>query len=220
MRTRLICVCVVVSLGFAACGSDKPTTASPEADTATAKKLVVAASDFPPGWTAKPRDQESSADAKASSKELSDCTGTTGEESVSARWAGDKFSMEKVQISSNANLVKDKAAFRKDVDGLKGPKLQPCIKDAFTKLLTKELGTAPTSVEAARLTVPKHGDVAVGVRLTVTAGPAAKSVYFDLVRMGKSRAEVSATLISAGQPIDPALEKSLLDKLGRRVDAA
>lgn len=187
---------------------------------ATAKKLVLTASDFPPGWTAKPRDQERSADDKASAKELSDCTATTGDESESARWAGDGFKMEKVQINSSASLVKDKALFRKDVDGLKGPKLQPCVKDAFTKLLTKEIGTAPTSVEVATLTVPKHGDIAVGVRLTVHAGTTAKPVSIDLVMMGKNRAEVSATLISAGQPVDPALEKSLLDKLGRRVDAA
>ena len=37
--------------------------------------------------------------------------------------------------------------------------------------------------------------------------------------MGKRRAETTATFVNLGQPFDPTLQKTLLDKLGARVDA-
>lgn len=184
----------------------------------TAKKLVLVAGDFPPGWTAKPDDQTQSPEDKATAAELSACVGTTGDESETARWSGDGFSKDQYEISSDANLVKDKDLFAKDVDAIKGPKLQSCTKDTFTKVLTKQLGEAPASVDAVPLQVTQHGDVTVGLRMTVKAG--SDTVYLDLVLLGRNRAEVTATIFSVGQPPDAALEKTLLDKLGSRVDAA
>ncbi len=188
---------------------------------ATAKKLVLTSTDFPPGWTAKPADQTQSPEDKADSKELSDCVGTSGPEAEKARWNGDEFTMDQYQVSSEANLVTDKALYKKDIAAIKSPKLQTCVKDVFGKVLTKAIGTEPTSLDVTPFAVKKYGDVTTGLRMKVGTGTGATdTVYVDLVLMGKNRAEVTTTVFSVGQPIDPALENSLLAKIGSRVNAA
>ncbi len=219
----MVSLCVVFALGFVACGSDKTTTASPDADRATAKKLVLTTTDFPSGWTGKPDDQTRSEEAKAASKELSDCVGTSGAEAETARWKGDEFTKDQYQVSSNANLVADKAAFKKDVAAINSPKLQTCVKDIFGKLLTQSLGAPPTSLDVTPFEVKKYGAVTVGLRLRVGTGTSTgttETVYVDLVLMGKNRAENTTTIFSIGQPMDPALENSLLAKVGSHVNAA
>ena len=237
MRTRLISLCALFVLGLAACGgggsntssndtttesSASPTTASPSGDTNVAKKFVFVQADFPAGWTAKPADQTQTPDDKATSKELSDCVGTSGADAQSARWKGDDFNMGQVQVGSEATVVKDEAVYRKDVDAIKGPKLQTCVKDVFNKVLTTQIGSAPTSLDVAPLQVPSHGDVTIGLRMTVgaTIQGVPLTLSLDLVVMAKNRAETSATFLNVGQPFDSALETSLVDKLGARVDAA
>ncbi len=185
-------------------------------------KLVLVASDFPPGWKSTPDHQTRSAEDKAVNTELNTCVGTTGDEADKARWSGDNFESDQYRVTSEAVLVKDDASFRQDTEAIQGSKVQGCVKDVFTKVLTKQIGTAPTSVDVTSLDVPKHGEVTVGIRLTVNAGPAASghTVYLDLVLMGKNRAESTETLVSAGQAMDPALENSLVHALGKRVDVA
>ncbi|MCU1450233.1 MAG: hypothetical protein JWP02_2403 [Acidimicrobiales bacterium] len=236
MRTRLISLCVLFVLGLAACGGGKSSTstddtsatstapstaASPATDTDLAKKLVFVQGDFPPGWTGKPADQTQTPDDKATSKELSDCVGTSGEAQQSARWKGDDFSMGQTQVGSEATVVKDEATYRKDVEAIKGSKLQTCVKDTFDKELTKQLGSAPTSLDVTPLDVPKHGDLTTALRMKVGASVQGVSLdlYLDVVLMGKRRAETTATFLNLGQPFDPALQKTLVDKLGARVDA-
>jgi len=211
---------VLLALGFVACGSDKATTASPDADLATAKKLVLTSTDFPSGWTGKADDQTKSPEDKADSKALSDCIGASGPEAETAKWNGDDFTMDQYQVSSSVNLVTDKAVFKKDVAAISGPKLQTCVKDVFTKVLTKAIGAEPTSLDVTPFEVKKYGDVTKGLRMKVDTGTGATdTVYVDLVLMGKNRAEVTATVLSVGQPIDPTLETSLLAKIGSRVNA-
>ena len=43
------------------------------------------------------------------------------------------------------------------------------------------------------------------------------NVVVDFVLMAKSKAEVTASFTNLGQPFDPALETSLINKLGTRV---
>jgi hypothetical protein len=236
VRTRLISLCVLLALGLAACGggnsststssttaeSTAPsTTASPAGDTDLAKKLVFVQGDFPAGWTAKPADQTQTADDKATSKELSDCVGTSGEAQESARWKGDDFSMGQTQVGSEATVVKDEATFQKDVEAIKGSKLQTCVKDTFNKELAKQLGSAPTSLDVSTLDVPKHGDLTTALRMKVGASVQGVGItlYLDVVLMGKRRAETTATFLNLGEPFDPALQTTLVDKLGARVDA-
>jgi hypothetical protein len=236
VRNRLLPLCVLFVLALAACGGGKSdtstkdtsaestapsTTASPAGDTDVAKKLVFVQSDFPPGWTDKPADQTQTPDDKATSKELSDCVGTSGEAQESARWKGDDFSMGQTQVGSEATVVKDETTYQKDVDAIKGSKLQTCVKDTFNKELTKQLGSAPTSLDLSTLDVPKHGDLTTALRMKVgaTIQGVSLDLYLDVVVMGKHRAETTATFLNLGQPFDSALQKTLVDKLGARVDA-
>ncbi len=187
---------------------------------ATAKKLVLTSTDFPSGWTGKADDQSQSPEDKANAKELSDCVGTSGLEAETARWKGDDLTIDQFQVSSEASLVTDKAVFKKDVAAINSPKLQTCVKDVFRKVLTKAIGAEPTSLDVTPFAVKKYGDVTRGLRLKVgTDIGATDTVYVDLVRMGKNRAEVTATVLSVGKPMDPTLENSLLAKIGSRVNA-
>jgi len=214
---------VLFSVGLAACGSDSNGSGSKStaADTDTAKKLVLVASDFPAGWTDTPDDQQTTPEDQANAKELNDCVGTSGEEAEAAKWSGDGFSMNNYEVSSKASVVRDKSAYDNDVKAIKGSKLLKCVQTVYTRVLTKQLGTAPTSVEVTPLDVTSYGDATVAFRMKLVAGPdVADSAYLDLVLMGKNRAKVTGTFFSVGQPIDPAVEKALIDKLGGRLDDA
>jgi len=223
VRTRLIFLGVLFSLTLAACGSSTSDSASksdPAADMETAKKVVLVTSDFPPGWTATPDDQTVSADDKARSKELSDCVGTSGDETQTAKWSGDSFSMNDDEVSSEGNLASSDAVYRKDIAAIKSPKLRDCVKTIFTKVLTEQIGQAPTAAEVSSLKVDKHGDTTVGVRMKVSLSAAeTDTLYVDLVLMGKKRVEVTTTFTTVGKPIDAALQKSLIDKQGARLNA-
>jgi len=186
----------------------------------TAKKLVLVASDFPPGWTGKPDDQTTSPEDKVGSDAFSACVGTGRDETRTATWTGDTFSMSDDEVSSETNVASDKAVYRKDVDAFKSPKLGDCVKTLFTKLLTEQLGEAPTSFEVSPLDVAKHGDATVGIRMTLSLGPPVNDTFYvDVVFIGKDRAEVTSTFSSVGQPMDAALQKSLIDKQGARLNA-
>ncbi len=187
---------------------------------ATAKKLVLTSTDFPSGWTGKADDRSQSPEEMADARQLSDCVGTSGPEAETAKWKGDDFTTDQYQVSSETSLVADKAVFKKDVAAINSTKFPACVKDVFTKVLTKAIGAEPTSLDLTPLEVKKYGDVTKGLRMKVGTGPgAADTAYVDLVRMGKNRAEVTATVLSVGQPIDATLETSLLAKIGSRVNA-
>jgi hypothetical protein len=199
-----------------------PTTASAAGDTALAQKLVFVQADFPAGWTASPPTPDTAED-KANNKEVDACIGTSGADAHSADVKGNDFSMgPTTQVGSEAQVVKEEATYRQDVAAIKGPKLQPCLQTFLTKALTKGVGSAPTSVQVSSLPVPSLGDVTVGLRITagITTQGQALTVYLDAVLMGRNRAEVTSTFLNVGQPFDAALQRTLLDKLGARVNAA
>ena len=243
MRKRLISLCVLPFLALAACGGgdgDTSATDSTSGSTATsiapptsalrsasgadlesAKKLVLLPADFPAGWTSEPAEQSDDADDEAASDEFEDCLGVGGDDSGAADWSGDDFSMDSSEAGSSASVVRDEATYQDDIEVIRGPLLPTCLEDMFTRLLTDQVGTAPTAVDVAPLEVTEYGDVTVGFRVTITVSARGETLtfYADLVLMGKDRAEVFANFFGVGQPFDPALQESLLAKLGSRLDA-
>ena len=240
MRIRLLSIAPVLALILAACGgggskssstTSAPTTAastasssagSDPAATARARKVVFVQADFPPGWTASPSSTDTPED-KATNEQLDACIGTSGEAAHSADVKGDDFNMgQGTQVSSEAQIVKDEATYRKDVAAIKGSKLQSCLQDFLNKEISKAAGAVPGSLQLAPLTVPSFGDVTVGKRLTGSIAVQGQtiSIYVDFVLMGKNRAEVTATFSNIGQPFDATLQRTLLDKLGARINAA
>src|SRR5205807_4439107 len=176
VRTRLVFITPLLTLVLAACGgggsnssstTSTPTTASAAADTARAQKLVFVQGDLPAGWTSSPRTPDTTED-KANNQALSACVGTSGDAGHSADVKGNDFSQgPATQVGSEAQIVKDEATYRSDVAAIKGPKLQPCLKDFLTKAVTKAAGSPPTSVQISTLPVPSFRDATVGLRLTV-----------------------------------------------------
>ncbi|TMK87073.1 MAG: hypothetical protein E6G57_11355 [Actinobacteria bacterium] len=238
MRTRIVSVAPLLALLIAACGggggkssstTSAPSTTAASASSATTlgtdeaaiaqgKKLVFVQSDFPAGWTATA--SGNSPEDKATNKQLDACIGTSGDEAKSADVKGDDFNMgQGTQVSSEAQIVKSEATYHADVAAVKGPKLQSCLQDFVTKGLTKAVGSAPASVQLTDFSVPSYGDVTIGKRMTaaLTAQGQTINVVVDFVLMAKSKAEVTASFTNLGQPFDPALETSLINKLGTRV---
>ena len=183
---------------------------------------MLVAGDFPRGWTSTPPEPPTE-ENEAASVELAECVGTSGDDAKSAEVEGDEFKMgNNLEVNSEASIVEDEDDYRRDVSAIKGPKLQPCVRDIFTTRLAEALGTPLTSAEIESLEVPTHGDVTVGLRMTVglTAEGQPLTLFMDVVLMGRDRAEVTATFISVNQPFDKALQTSLIDALGERLEAA
>jgi len=178
--------------------------------------------DLPAGWTGTPASPDTPED-KANNQEFAACVGSTGDQAQIADVKGDDFSMGSAatQVGSEAQIVKDDASYRKDVAALKGPKFQTCIETLLTKALTKAAGSAPANVQVAPITVPTFGDITVGMRMTagITAAGQSLTIVVDAILMGKNKAEVTATFSNLAQPFDQALEKTLIDKLGAKLNA-
>jgi hypothetical protein len=237
VRIRLVSIAVLFVVVLAACGGDDkessssstsaPTTstttkAAGSADQARAQKLVFVQSDFPPGWTATPPEPRTP-EEKADRQELATCSATPGETSTSATATGDTFATgPTTQVLSEASVAKDDAAYQQGVAALNSPKLLPCLQAFLTKGLAREIGSTPTSVEIASISAPKFGDATVANRLkaAATVQNIPLTIFVDVVIMAKSRAQSTGTFINVGQPFDSALETSLINKMGERLNAS
>lgn len=241
MRTRIFLIGLVVPLVLAACGGggskSSSTTSAPSTSAASgttsgakdasaearARKLVLVQADFPQGWTGTPASADTAED-KAANQEFSTCIGSSGESTQIADVKGDDFTMGSpaTQAGSEAQIVKEEAAYRKDVAALKGPKFQPCFQDLLAKALTRAAGGTPANVQVSPLSVPTFGDVSVGLRMsaTITVQGQSLSLVIDAVAIGKDKAEVTGTFSNLAQPFDQALEKTLIGKLGAKLNAS
>ena len=242
MRTRLVLITALLTAVLAACGggsskssstTTSPTTAtstpsstaagSDPAATARAQKLVLTQADFPAGWTGTPAAADTP-EAKAAGQQFATCAGLSGESAQSADVKGDDFNMGSpaTMVSSETRIIKDDSTYKKDVESLKSGKFQPCLQDFLTKSLASATGGAtPTNVQVSPLTTDKFGDVTVGIRMSagITVGGQTATLVVDAVVLGKNKAEVQTAFINLAQPFDPALEKSLIGKLGAKLDA-
>jgi hypothetical protein len=241
MRARLVAVSVLVLALAGACGGDKKsdtattassltsttltsTTAAPaaQASNATLDRLVLVSADFPPGWTSTPGDSSKTEDDKATEEELNKCTGTSGTDAEAASKSGDDFAQgENLQAGSEASLVKDETTYKNDLAALRNDsKVSSCVKEAFTNEFRKQF-PGESSVDMTDLSMPRHGDVTLAKRLTVSGTTQGQTitVYVDVVLMGKNRYELTQTFFGIGSPFDASLEKALVDKVGERLDA-
>lgn len=243
MRARLVLITTLLAVVVAACGGSggsksttttaAPTTAtsapsstsggSDAAATARAQKLLLTQSDFPAGWTGTPAAADTPED-KSANQEFATCAGIAGEASQSADVKGDDFSngSPATQVGSEAQIIKDEATYKKDVDALKGGRFRSCLQDFLTKQLAKATGgAAPANVQITPLSTDTFGDVTVGFRMSagLTVQGQTVTVILDAVAMGKNKAEVTGTFTNLTQPFDQTLEKSLIAKLGAKLDA-
>lgn len=184
---------------------------------------MLVQADFPAGWTGTAPTADTP-EEKAANQELNSCTGSSSDESKIADVKGDDFGMGSpaTMVGSEAQIAKDEATYRQDVAALKGSKFQPCLQTFLTKALTQAAGGAtPTNVQVSALSVPTFGDVTVGLRMSagLTVAGQTVTIVVDAVAMGKNKAEVTGSFTNLSQPFDPALEKTLIDKLGAKLEA-
>jgi hypothetical protein len=230
---RAIAVVVLATLGLVGCSDDDgsltvadpgstlpggSTTTAPTGEAKRLADLVLIASDLPDGWSGTTPDGSDAAAAE----ELAACAGASGKAATAAEFSGQDFAKDSDQISSEALLVKDDAAYAKDVAAVKSDRFITCLKEQVTKEVQPSLAGRTLSIDVADLAVPRHGDVSLGRRLTVTVqgGGDTLKLFADFVVLGKKRIELSASFLGVGRPIDDALRTSLIGKLGARLDAA
>ena len=191
--------------------------------TARAQKLVLAQADFPAGWTGTPAAADTPED-KATNQEFATCAGLSGESAQTADVKGDDFSngSPATQVGSEAQIIKDESTYKKDVDALKGGKFRSCLQDFLTKQLAKATGgAAPANIQITPLSTDTFGDVTIGFRMSagLTVQGQTVTVVIDAVAMGKNKAEITGTFSNLAQPFDQTLEKSLIAKLGAKLNA-
>lgn len=228
---------LVLVLGAGACGGggddnggDEPLTATTEAgatpstaatggtdDQAVVNRIVLKASDFPPGWKSTPAEPDAD---DSSDRELGECLGV--------QFALDRPEVESpeftrgelTQVSSSAELAASEEEAASELAALKGPKGIGCFTQLFDKALAEEAGGVPFTPAVAEVReAPRAGDEALAVRLTtgITAPDGTTvAIYADFVFIRKGRAEISLSFINASQPFDAALAGSLTEKLASR----
>ncbi|HZN15731.1 MAG TPA: hypothetical protein VFB78_15795 [Acidimicrobiales bacterium] len=193
-------------------------SSSSSASAVALDRLVLVAADFPDGWTASAPDPGNDADDAA----LAACAGSSPPSADVAELDGQDFGKDEDQISSDASVVKDDASYSKDMAAIRSSKFSTCLEDFLTKEIEKDAAGAETSIDVANLDIPKHGDFALGRRVSVElkANGQTLHLFADFVVYGKKRIELSASFLGFGRPVDTGLRNSLANKLGARLDAA
>jgi hypothetical protein len=209
----------------AAPATTPPTTAttgvSAAADKATARLLVLRSSDLPDGWRATPYRER--LEDKIADDELAACVGRPKSDSyATADVNSPDFSMGDAAVGSEAQVVRTVSDFKADVAAVTGPSFVPCLKDGFSKLARQYPGVSLKAIAIEPLQVARYGDFSMGFRVTLRTTIQGRPVrqYIDQVLLGKGRIQLTASFSSTGRPLDPALRRALLAKLGDRLEAA
>lgn len=228
---------LVLVLGAGACGGDGDDVGDDDAltsttaaggtsstaatggtdDQAAVNRIVLKASDFPPGWksTAAEPDADDSAD-----RELGECLGVPFALNRPEVESPEFSRGELTQVSSSAELAASEEEAASELAALGGPKGIPCFTQLFDKALSEEAGGVTfTPAKGEVREAPEAGDEALAVRLItgVTAPDGTTvAIYADFVFIRKGRAEISLSFISPSQPFDAALAGSLTQKLASR----
>ena len=190
------------------------------ADKAKARTLVLAPSDLPSGWNAKPHQADPA--GRALDDELAACVGRPSQSSYATASANSPdFSKGDAEVSSEVQIVKTPADFDADVAAIRGSKFIPCMKRIGAKAL-QQTGATVQSVTVAPLEVASHGEYSAGFRATIRFEAQGQTVtlYSDDILLGKDRIELTATLFDVQRPPDTALEEAVVAKLAAKLDAA
>ena len=225
MVTALVLVVALAACGGGATDEDAvgPAPAGGrDADTATARTIVLQQADMPAGWRGAAHSDDPA--ERARSRELSLCLGRPDPEaSRSAIVYGPDLTMGQTQVSSIATVLRAVEDAQADLAAVRGPKYGECVVAAFRDSLRRQAPDASVEAVASEpLPVEPFGDGSVGVRLTANLVYPDRTdrLFADLVYISKNRATVSATFFSFNQPFPSALEQSLVSRMGNRIAAA
>ena len=232
MRSRWRLVVLVLALGLVACGggggSDDEDAVGPSpatgraADEAMARTIVLQQADMPAGWRGAVHSETQV--ERDRSRDISFCLGRPDPDTFrSARVYGQDLTMGQTQVSSIATVLNTVDDARADLAAVRGPRYGQCVVDAFRADLQRQTPDARVEAVASEpLPVDHFGDGSAGVRLTadLVYPDRTDRLFADLVYISKDRATVSATFFSFHQPFPPALEQSLVARMGNRIQTA
>ena len=206
--------------GASATASTTPVNVA--ADEAKARTLLLRSSDFPAGW----KSRAGRSTPEDPRQQFASCLGRPSPASyTTAGIDSPGFSLGTADARSRAQFVRTVEDFRADTAAYSGPKFIPCVKSGLVDSFRRQLrpqGGSLQSLSVKPLQAPRYGQISVGFRLTarVRAQGQLLTIYTDYILLGKERIELWAAFFSVDQPFDPALERTLLAKLGSRLDAA
>jgi len=209
-------------------GSAKP-TASPSptvtpATEAQLRKIVLQATDLPPGWKGSPA---SSDDSSNSNEELAACVGAKNTDADQvASVDSDAFDLGNAEVSASATSYKSQSDLATDIAVLKSPKFLSCT----TKELKKELGSSMpkgTSLGAVSLKfTPGPGTgpanvVGSGSMSMPVIGPGGRiTVYVDFVYLTGPLMEVEVDAENLGAPVPAGVLQAAVQAVAGRAAAA
>ena len=191
-------------------------------DTAIARTIVLEQADMPPGWRGPAHTEDPNERARA--RQIAACLGRPDPETTrTAIVYGPDLSMERSQVSSIATVLNTVDDARADLAAVLGPRYGECVIAGFKEDLQRQVpGATVQDAAAETLPVEAFGDASVGIRLTANLVYPDRTdrLFADLVYITKDRATVSLTFFSFDQPFSPALEQSLISRVGHRIATA
>lgn len=239
-------VAVAVAVLLAACGSDSGGSGGPvdledtrteaqlTADRTAAQQALPVLDDFPPGWTAEPREGED-VDAPDLDAELADCLGVDeallGDSKVEAQ--SDTFNADDAEVEAEVSVLPTKAYADEVVEVLNQPQARGCFEDVFAEVIEFSLqnpsageelpeGVTFGDVRLDDLDFPAVGEDSRAFRVSMPIRIDLLSVdlYFDLVFVRVGRAIGTISFLDATTPFDEGLARDLAGKFASKLPTA
>lgn len=190
-------------------------------DAGAARTVLLEQADLPAPWKGAAHTADPSEKDRA--RQIAACLGRPDPETTrSAIVYGADLTLEQAQVSSVATVLNTPDDAQADLAAIQGPGYGDCVLASLkTDLERQAPGATVQNLRSEPLSVETFGDASVGLHLTadVVAGDHTNHLFVDLVYITKDRSTVSLTFFSFNQPFNPALEQSLVSRVGHRIAA-
>jgi hypothetical protein len=188
------------------------------------KTMLLAAADFPKGWSDTPTaPQAGEAQTRAA---FAQCAGVPNSSSDQlAEVQGDEFTEAQFTISSVAFSFASTTSVNSDVAAVIGPKATSCFKDLVSSQVANQVPAGGTIGDIAVTVTPVGGATRglvarIAAHITVTVAGQPITAYLDVAFLAGSHVEAQATFEGIGAPVDAVLEARLIQTMTSRVNAA
>jgi hypothetical protein len=242
-----VLVAVVTAVGLVACGSDSGDSGGPVSledtrteaqladDRAAAGRALLVLDDFPPGWTAEPREEDIDDEAPDLEVQMAECLevdpALMGEAAVEVD--SDTFSFDGAEVESNVAILPTVAYADDTVAAFFKPQAQSCFEDVFRDVMEYTLanpgegevlpeGVSFGEIQLDDLDFPDVGEDsrAFRVSMPIRMGLLSIDLYYDLVFVRVGRAMGSVTFLDDTTPFGAELAEDLARTFAARLPKA
>ena len=209
------------------------------ADKATAKAAVLKLSDLTAGYKQIPPNPDTDDDFPPAALTLFASCAHIPKKEAAAFFAEDKGPKQpqaesdfmnktrdllEIDLKSNVELDRSTKDISEPFDALLAKTPLPCWEGLFDTAFAQDPieGATLSPVKVTPLATTGLGDQALAFRATLTiSGPSLSvNTAIDLYFVGHGRAGVTLEVTGVGHPADPSFERSLIEKMIARLDAA